>query len=298
VIAERFKVELITNVSHDIRTPVTSIINYVDLLKGLPIDTPEFTEYVGVLERTSGRLKTLIGDLIEASKSVTGAVDLQMEQVNLSELVGQATGEFEDRLTAASLTLVLRQPDTSVPRVIEPVGERGAREESPSLETAEHAPVTVHADPSQVWRILENLLGNVVKYALPGTRVFVEVVWPGESETGSVGVPRDRGTLRGSTGHQAGVPYDRDGHLRVVSHDRGGRETVVVRVMNTSRDPLDGLDGATLVEQFVRGDTARSDEGSGLGLYIARNLAELMGGRLTIATVGDLFTAELSLARG
>jgi signal transduction histidine kinase len=222
--AERFKAELITNVSHDIRTPLTSIINYVDLLKALPVEHADFTEYVGVLDKKSARLKTLIGDLMEASKASTGNMSVDLIDIDVSELVGQIAGEFDDQFAERKLTLVLRQPDE---------------------------PAIAKADNGHLWRTLENLFGNVAKYALPGTRVFAEI-----------GL-RDGGTI--------------------------------FSLKNTSQNPID-RSGDTLTEQFIRGDRARRTEGSGLGLYIAKSLVELMGGRFTIQASGDLFEVEIVLS--
>ncbi|MDR0468625.1 MAG: HAMP domain-containing histidine kinase [Peptococcaceae bacterium] len=146
--AERFKSELITNVSHDIRTPLTAIISYVDLLKALPIDHAQFAEYMDVLDKKTARLKTLIDDLLEASKAGTGNIAMDIHEIDLAEIVGQIAGEFDDLFGERSLTLVSRQPDT---------------------------PVLVLADSRSLWRILENLFGNAAKYAMPGTRVFAEI---------------------------------------------------------------------------------------------------------------------------
>ena len=152
--AERFKAELITNISHDIRTPLTSIINYVDLLHQLPIDQSDYREYVTVLDQKSARLKTLLDDLMDASKLTTGAVELTLRELDLAEIVGQIAGESDDLFTDRGLTLVLRQPD---------------------------GPVPVTADSRHLWRVLENLFGNAAKYSLPGTRVFAEIVHAGAS---------------------------------------------------------------------------------------------------------------------
>ena len=152
--AERFKAELITNVSHDIRTPLTSIINYVDLLKGLDVDRDDFREYVAVLEAKSGRLKALLDDLMDASKLTTDAVSMDLRELDLAEIVGQLAGEFDDQFTDRGLALVLRQPD---------------------------GPVPVNADSRHLWRVLENLFANAVKYSLPGTRVFAEITRVGAS---------------------------------------------------------------------------------------------------------------------
>jgi len=218
--AEQFKVELITNVSHDIRTPLTSIINYVDLLKGLPIKRADFKEYVGILDSKASRLTTLIGDLMEASKASTGNVGVELSEVDLTEIVGQVAGEFDDQFKENELTLVMRQPE---------------------------GPVMIFADSSHLWRVLENLFSNVVKYTQSGTRVFAEIA---------------------------------------LSDNRA-----LFSMKNTSQAPID-LSSDMMTEQFIRGDKARQTEGSGLGLYIAKSLVELMGGSFTIRTNGDLFEVE------
>ena len=146
--AERFKAELITNVSHDIRTPLTSLISYVDLLKRLPVQNEEFHAYTAILETKSARLKTLIDDLMEASKASAGSLNVQLQAVDLYEITGQITGEFDDVFTARGLVLVQRAPEE---------------------------PLAALADSAQLWRVLENLFGNAAKYALPDTRVFAEL---------------------------------------------------------------------------------------------------------------------------
>jgi len=221
--SERFKSELITNVSHDIKTPLTSIINYVDLLRAQQLEG-QAANYVEVLTRKSTRLKVLIDDLMDASKASTGNIRLDMRQVNLVELVGQAAGEFEDAFDACDLTLVIR----------------GASQ------------AYAFADSRYLYRALENLFANASKYSLAGTRVFAEI-----SELAS-------------TGH------------------------VLFTLQNTSEHPID-LDSGDLTEQFIRGDKARQTEGSGLGLYIAKSLIELMGGSLRIHIMGDLFRVEVAL---
>jgi len=223
--AERFKSELITNVSHDIRTPLTSIINYVDLMQKLPVDNADFINYTDVLRKKSARLKTLTDDLLEASKAGTGNVSVDMQMINLHEVIGQIAGEFDDQFNERGLKLALHQPDSGV---------------------------AVPADGRHIWRVLENLFSNAVKYALPGTRVFAEIA-------------------------------ERDG---------AGAFTL----KNTSQNPID-ISGDMLAEQFIRGDRSRKTEGSGLGLYIAKSLVELMGGALTIRVSGDLFEAEIIFAK-
>ena len=146
--SERMKTELITNVSHDIKTPLTSIINYVDLLE--KPHTPEEQEvYLEVLSRQSQRLKKLIDDLMEMSKASTGNLAVDITRVNAGEAINQALGEFADKLDKAQLTPVFRQPEE---------------------------PVEMMADGRLVWRVMSNLLGNAVKYALPGTRVYLDLM--------------------------------------------------------------------------------------------------------------------------
>jgi len=244
--AERFKSELITNVSHDIKTPLTSIINYVDLLTAEGLQG-QAAEYVDVLVRKSARLKALIDDLMEASKAGTGNVRVDLEKLNLAEIVGQVAGEFEDRFSDNGLTLVIRQPETGVIEYHdnhEP-GIYGAGQLA-------SAPVVIFADSRHLYRALENLFSNAAKYAQRGTRVFAEI-----------------------------TPLLREGKVQFT-------------LQNTSAAPIELSEGE-LTEQFIRGDKARQTEGSGLGLYIAKSLIELMGGSLYIQVIGDLFRVEVEM---
>lgn len=145
--SERMKTELITNVSHDIKTPLTSIINYVDLLQKAQTEQ-ERAEYLEVLDRQSQRLKKLIDDLMDMSKASTGNMSVDITRVDAVEAVNQALGEFADKLERATLTPVFRHDDASVPMM---------------------------ADGRLVWRVLSNLLGNAVKYAMPGTRLYIDL---------------------------------------------------------------------------------------------------------------------------
>ncbi|MGY4760866.1 HAMP domain-containing sensor histidine kinase [Paenibacillus caseinilyticus] len=144
--SERMKTELITNVSHDLKTPLTSIINYVDLLKSPELTEEARRDYVGVLDRKAQRLKALIDDLFEASKMASGAVELQVEHVNVSALLQQALAEFEDSLAASSLTFRVQ---------------------------VDQPQMMASLDGRKTWRVFENLIGNAVKYALPQTRIYV-----------------------------------------------------------------------------------------------------------------------------
>ena len=146
--SERMKTELITNVSHDIKTPLTSVINYVDLLQQ-PHTEEEGKQYLEVLSRQSTRLKKLVEDLMDMSKASSGNMTVNIEQVDAVEAVNQALGEFADKLDAAQLTPVFRTPDSQLHML---------------------------ADGRLTWRVLSNLLSNVVKYALPGTRVYIDLL--------------------------------------------------------------------------------------------------------------------------
>lgn len=218
--AERMKTELITNVSHDIKTPLTSIINYVDLLEK-PHTEQEQTQYLEVLSRQSQRLKKLIEDLMEMSKASTGNLSVDITRIDAAEAINQALGEFSDKLERAELTPVFRTPET---------------------------PLFMLADGRLVWRVLSNLLSNAVKYALPGTRLYIDLM-------------------------------ELDGK-------------VVISLKNISRDALN-VSADELLERFVRGDSSRNTEGSGLGLNIAQSLTELQKGSLTLLVDGDLFKVTL-----
>lgn len=145
--AERMRTELITNISHDIKTPLTSIINYVDILQAAP-DGPERDQYLEVLGRQSQRLKKLIEDLMEMSRASSGSIRAELMEMDPVETVRQALGEFADKLESRDLTVVFPENGVVAP---------------------------ILADGRLTWRVLSNLLSNVVKYAMPGTRVYVAV---------------------------------------------------------------------------------------------------------------------------
>ncbi len=153
--SERFKTELITNVSHDLKTPLTSIVSYVDLLKKEPIESEQAQEYIEVLDRQSQKLKKLTTDLVDASKASSGALPVNLEKIDLGELLRQSAGEYTEKFAAANITPVLNVPEEET---------------------------YVTADGRLLWRVLDNLLGNAVKYAQSGTRLYLELA-PGETET-------------------------------------------------------------------------------------------------------------------
>ncbi len=220
--SERMKTELITNVSHDIKTPLTSIVNYVDLLGKTNITDPTALEYITVLNRQAHRLRKLAEDLVEASKAATGNMSVNLSSIDLNVLLSQVCGEYEQRLEEKQLQTVFTP--------------------------AEDAP-HIKADGQLLWRVLDNLMGNVCKYAMPNTRFYLS------------------------------------------AHTE--EQQAVISLKNISLYPLT-VSGEELTERFVRGDSSRSTEGSGLGLSIAASLTELQQGTFHVHVDGDLFKATLT----
>lgn len=220
--SESLKTELITNVSHDLKTPLTSIVNYVDLLKKTDITDKKALEYIDVIDRQSQRLKKLTVDIVEASKAATGNIDVSRENTALNVILLQTNGEYIERLEEKSLTLVQEIPEKDI---------------------------IVSTDGRLLWRVIDNLMNNICKYSMPGTRVYL-TLW-----------------------------------------ENNGRAFISFR--NISRNKLN-ISPENLTERFVRGDTSRNTEGSGLGLSIANSLTEIMGGKLSIIIDGDLFKVTLS----
>ncbi len=222
--SERLKSELITNVSHDIRTPLTSIITYIDLLK--KEQGPEkIFEYAEVLEQKAQRLKTLTDDLFEAAKATSGNIPVNLERIDLPALLTQGLGEFDEQIRERNLDFKLKHPEGKI---------------------------FINADGKLLWRAIENLLLNVFKYAQPGSRVYVDIM---EEEA-----------------------------------------EAVLTIKNISACELN-ISAAELMQRFTRGDSARSSEGSGLGLSIAKSLITLQKGSFAIEIDGDLFKAIIRMAK-
>lgn len=223
--SERFKTELITNVSHDLKTPLTSIINYVDLLSKLELDNKEAQEYIEVLSRQSARLKKLTDDLLEASKASTGNIKMEFSRCDIGLLLSQTIGEFSDRLEDAQLIPIVTLPQT---------------------------PYYTNVDGKRLYRVFENLMSNICKYSQPNTRVYLDVC-------------------------------ESDGRI-------------TIRFRNISKEML-CVNGSELTERFVRGDSSRNTEGSGLGLSIAKSLTELQNGKFDIHINGDLFEVVVTFVK-
>lgn len=220
--SERMKAALITNVSHDIKTPLTSIINYVDLLKRENITQEPIKEYIDVLDMKSQRLKALTEDLVEASRASSGNITLDLQHIDLVELAAQAAGTYQEKFESKDLVTVMNRRD--------PV-------------------IMIMADGRRLYRVLDNLFSNAFKYAMPNTRIYVDMFV------------------------------------------QGTKAYFIMK--NISSAPLN-ISPEELTQRFVRGDTARTTEGSGLGLSIAQSLTELHGGQFAIDLDGDLFKVSLT----
>ncbi|NFG68802.1 HAMP domain-containing histidine kinase [Clostridium sporogenes] len=147
--SERLKTELITNVSHDLKTPLTSIINYIDLLKKEDLSKDEISGYISVLDRKSKRLKALIEDLFEASKMSSGSVELNIEKIDVTALLKQSIAEFEEKIKNSSLKLNFKYNDKKI---------------------------YANLDGKKTWRVFENLINNIIKYSQPNTRVYIDLI--------------------------------------------------------------------------------------------------------------------------
>lgn len=225
---QRLKTDLISNVSHDIKTPLTSIITYVDLLKKEGLDSPNALKYVDVLEHKSARLKKLTEDLFEAAKASSGDLPVHMEKVELLSLINQGLVEFGDRIDDSGLEFVIN---------------------------ASKEKYYVSADSQLLWRVVENLIGNVLKYAQEQTRVYID--------------------LREEP-------------------EKGLRKCSILEIKNISKAKLN-IAAEDLMERFKRGDESRTTEGSGLGLAIAKDLISIQNGWFHLIIDGDLFKAVVGL---
>lgn len=224
--SQRMKTELITNVSHDLKTPLTAIITYVDLLKEENVTPEQRKSYLNTLERKSLRLKVLIEDLFEISKASSGNVRLELVAVDICNLMRQVYLEHEDQMIKNGLDMRFDIPEEKI---------------------------ILQLDSQKTYRIFENLYINVMKYALPNTRVYV---------------------------------------LARVIIIKEGQRTIHIEMKNISAQELT-VTPTDLTERFVRGDVSRNTEGSGLGLAIAKSFSELQGGRFYVEIDGDLFKAVL-----
>lgn len=229
---QRMKTDLISNVSHDLKTPLTSMISYVDLMKKEGLDSPNAPEYLDIIDNKTQRLKNLTENLFEAAKASSGAIPVNMDAIDLSSLLSQSLAEMEERLSAKGLEIQIKNNCENM---------------------------RVMADGQLMWRVIENLLGNVSKYAMENSRVYINI-------------------------------------NQVESKTESFRDMVILEVKNISRDSLN-ISADELMERFKRGDESRNTEGSGLGLAIAKDLVKLMNGVFEITVDGDLFKATVMLEK-
>ena len=275
---QRLKTELISNVSHDLKTPLTSVTAYVDLLKQEGLDSPNAPEYLEIIDSKTQRLKVLTENLFEAAKASSGAMPVSMGEIDLPALVTQSLAEMEERLAVRSLQVIVRNElECSAGSGIPAGNAAGVAGTSGISGTSGTSGCKVIADGQLLWRVIENLLGNVSKYALPSSRVYINISRAGVEP--GVGSGSGSGVGSGS-GPRAGYPT------------RPGK--ILLEVKNISEEQLN-ISADELMERFKRGDESRNTEGSGLGLAIARDLVHLMKGSFEVSIDGDLFKASVIL---
>lgn len=220
--ADRMKVELVTNVSHDIKTPLTSIVSYADLLCAEPDLPAPAAEYARILQQKAAQLRGMVQDVFELSKAASGNLPLSLAPLDLAKLIWQTLADMDEKISASPAEF--------------------------KVQLAPEAWVT--ADGDKLYRVFQNLFANAAQYSLPGSRVYVTLV------------------------------------------AEGGR--ALASVKNVANYEM-GFNPAEITERFVRGDAARTTEGSGLGLSIARSFTEACGGNLEVRVDADLFCVSVSL---
>lgn len=223
--SERFKVDLITNISHDLKTPLTSIINYADLLSKKEVLDDEAKNFVAILKRNSTRLKDLIVDLVFASKTSTGNLSIEKSLVELNEMILQIYGDYDSLFEKRDLEFSYKSASDEI---------------------------LIYTDVNLFVRIVENLFSNAAKHARPGTRVLAGVI---------------------------------------------GRESTIEFYVKNIVDEKLNMNSDELFEELLKADRSRHSEGSGLGLNIVKNLAELLGGEVKVSIHGQWFEVHVLLLR-
>lgn len=377
---QRMKTELISNVSHDLKTPLTSMVSYIDLMKQEGLDSPHAPEYLEILDEKTQRLRVLTEELFEAAKASSGDMPVRMEAIDLGSLISQSLGEMNERLAARKLEILVSNhcaQSTPVmntawnPKASRPAGEECAEgnvnaapfdaapfdaadgmtegmragvqaaaaggmdgaavfDDGAAAGIASAGP-RVMADGQLLWRVLENLLGNVSKYALPGSRVYLDIrrvsrkrssaagtagtatsagngktaktlkaaASAPPSETAAAGISEAFGSAASAgtaanTGAFAAAGTTSADSSCAAQAEKAANGFVLLEVKNISEEQLN-ISAEELMERFKRGDASRNTEGSGLGLAIARDLTKLMGGVFEITVDGDLFKASILL---
>lgn len=181
---QRMKTELISNVSHDLKTPLTSMVSYIDLLKTEGLDSPNADSYLEIIDEKTQRLKVLTEDLFEAAKASSGAIPVHMDSIDLDALVSQSLGEMNQKLSAKGLSVIVKNELSSQGTCADGAGDAESSGDGCAADVNGKASggVRVNADGQLLWRVIENLLGNVSKYALEGSRVYVNISSPEDSK--------------------------------------------------------------------------------------------------------------------
>ncbi len=244
--SQRMKTELITNVSHDLKTPLTAITTYVALLKKEDITEEERSSYIETLEQKALRLRVLIDDLFEVSKVTSNSIIFQRMELDVVNLLKQVSIEYAEKFAETGLKLRWNVPEEKV---------------------------VVMLDNQKTYRIFENLFVNVTKYAMPESRVYVDVKVIPEVVAGYGSIYEYNGQATG---------------MAIALQQQETEGIVEIAIKNMSAAELN-FDTDEITERFVRGDASRNTEGSGLGLAIAKTFTEAQGGKLYIEVDGDLF---------
>lgn len=218
--SERMKVELVSNVSHDLKTPLTSILSYAELLRQEDLP-PAAADYAKIIDQKAQRLKTMVEDVFDISKAAADQLPVHLERLDLAKLLRQTLADMDGPIQASALTFKAELPEE---------------------------PVMITADGRRLYRVFQNLIDNALRYALEGSRVYLRL--------------------------------------------KTAEGTAEASVRSTSRTELP--EGVDFTARFVRGDSSRTDGGSGLGLSIAKSFTEACGGSFRVETVADLFTAVVT----
>lgn len=219
--AERTKVALITNVSHDLKTPLTSIISYVELLSKEEGLSETSADYIRILQSKSERLKNIVTDLFELAKSTSGDVTLNYEEIDLKRLIEQTLAEMDDKISVSGLVIKINLPDNQV---------------------------NIKTDGKRLYRVFQNVIDNALKYSLMGTRIYIDLT------------------------------------------KELGKATVTIK--NTANYEMN-FTAEEILQRFVRGDQARTEDGSGLGLSIAESFTKVCGGEFKVDIDGDMFKVRI-----
>lgn len=278
--SERMKVALVTNVSHDLKTPLTSVISYIDLLKRENDLSQKAKEYVEILDKKAGNLKRIVQDVFELAKTTSGEITIEKKNLDINRLVVQTLSDMEDKIQRYGMDVrfLPQQQD-----------------------------VMICSDGNRLYRVMQNLIDNALKYALEGTRIYIReniYLKSGTERTeiqsglhGSAIKADSKKTMQEQKNPQKNVTEQQDPQKEVPEQEEDGsskaKQVVVLSVTNIAKYEID-FTAEEAMERFFRGDKSRQTEGSGLGLAIAKAFTEACGGTLTIDIDGDQFRVNLS----